>query len=68
MKLYNPLIEKIIKNNLNIFNIENISKKKYQNLINQIKISNYLSNKTKIDLVTLPINKSLFKKKINLME
>ena len=51
-------------NSLNIFNIENISKKKYLNLINQIKISNYLSNKLKIDLVTLPIDKALFKKEI----
>ena len=51
-------------NILNLFNIENISKKKYKNLINQINISNYLSNSSKIDLVTLPINKSLFKKEI----
>ena len=55
---------KIIIKIFNIFNIENISKKKYKNLINQINISNYLSNKSKIDLVTLPINKSLFKKEI----
>jgi 4-hydroxythreonine-4-phosphate dehydrogenase len=53
------------KNYLNIFNIENISKFKYLNLINQIKISNFLSSKTNIDLVTMPINKSIFKKKIN---
>ena len=56
-KNYNP-------NSLNLFNIENISKKKFQNLINQIHISNYLSNTLKIDLVTLPINKALFKKEI----
>ena len=54
---YNP-------NSLNIYNIENISKKKYVNLINQIQICNYLSNKSKIDLVTLPINKVVFKKEI----
>ena len=36
-------------------------------LLNQIKISNHLSNKTKLDLVTLPINKSVLKKKLNLM-
>ena len=54
---YNP-------NSLNIYNIENISKKKYINLINQIQICNYLSNKSKIDLVTLPINKVVFKKEI----
>ena len=53
------------KNHLNIFNIENVSNLKYLNLINQIKISNFLSSKTKIDLVTMPINKSVFKKKIN---
>lgn len=53
------------KNYLNIFNIENVSKFKYLNLINQIKISNFLSSKTNIDLVTMPINKSIFKKKIN---
>ena len=56
-KGYNP-------NYLNLFNIENISKKKYKNLINQIHISNYLSNTSLIDLVTLPINKALFKKEI----
>lgn len=49
---------------LNIFNIENISKKKYINMLNQIKISNFLSTKTKNDLVTMPINKYLFKKNI----
>ena len=54
---YNPRV-------LNIYNIENVSKKKYQNLINQINIANYLSNRSKIDLVTLPINKSIFKKEI----
>ena len=52
------------KNMLNIFNVENISREKSINLINQIKISNYLSEKTKFDLVTLPIDKSVFKKKI----
>lgn len=52
------------KNYLNIFNIENISTHKYKNLLNQIKIGNYLSNLSKFDLVTLPINKSIFKKKI----
>ena len=33
-------------------------------MINQINIANYISNCTKIDLVTLPINKSIFKKEI----
>ena len=54
---YNP-------NSLNLFNIENISKKKHINLLNQIQISNYLSNTSKIDLVTLPINKALFNNEI----
>lgn len=49
---------------LNVFNIENVSEEKYKNLINQINVSNYLANLTKFDLVTLPINKSIFKKKM----
>lgn len=53
------------RNKLNIFNIENVSNKKYLNLLNQIKVSNDLSNMTKFDLITMPINKALFKKKIN---
>lgn len=48
---------------LNLFNVENVSTKKFQNLLNQISIANYLSNQTKIDLVTMPINKSIFKTK-----
>ena len=52
------------KESLNLFNIENISKKKYKNLLNQLEVSNYLSNITKFDLVTMPIKKSLFKKEI----
>ena len=64
-EIINPLdFENYNHNSLNIFNIENISKKKYLNLINQIQVSNYLSNNSKIDLVTLPINKALFKKEI----
>ena len=49
---------------VNIFNIENISRKKYINLLNQIKISNKLANTTNYDLITMPINKSIFKKEI----
>ena len=64
-EIINPLDFKSYNANcLNLFNIENISKKKYKNLINQIHISNYLSNTSLIDLVTLPINKALFKKEI----
>ena len=50
---------------LNLYNVEKISSEKYKNLINQIKVSNRLSVSTGIDLITMPINKSLFKKKIN---
>ena len=64
-EIYNPLdFENYKKNNLNFFNIENIYKEKYQTLLNQLSIANHLSNSTQIDLVTLPINKSVFKKKI----
>ncbi len=50
-------------NCLNIYNVENLSNKKYLNLLNQIKISNDLANLTKYDLITMPINKAIFKKK-----
>jgi len=64
-EIYNPLnFENYKKNNLNFFNIENIYKEKYQTLLNQLSIANHLSNSTQIDLVTLPIDKSVFKKKI----
>ena len=62
-EIHNPLSLKIIIQRLNIFNIDHVSKKKYKNLINQINIANYLAN-IQIDLVTLPINKSLFKREI----
>lgn len=51
-------------NKLNFFNIPNVKTKKIDNLINQINISNFLCNKTKNDLITMPINKFLFKKDI----
>ena len=64
-EIYNPLnFKNYKKNTLNFFNIENIHKEKYQNLLNQLIIANHLSKSSKIDLVTLPINKSIFKKKI----
>jgi len=64
-EIYNPLnFENYKKNTLNFFNIENIQKEKHQNLLNQLIIANHLSKSSKIDLVTLPINKSIFKKKI----
>ena len=64
-EIYNPLnFENYKINTLNFFNIENIHKEKYQILLNQLSIANHLSNSSQIDLVTLPINKSVFKKKI----
>ena len=64
-EIYNPLNFQNYKNdNLNFFNIENIDKEKNQILLNQLSIANHLSNSSKVDLVTLPINKSVFKKKM----
>ena len=51
-------------NYLNIYNVNNVSIEKFKNLLNQIKIANIISNKTGLDLITMPIDKSLFKKKI----
>ena len=65
-EIYDPIkFQNYDKDYLNIFNINHISKIKYQNLLNQIYFSNLLSKKSKIDLVTMPINKSIFKKKID---
>ena len=65
-EIYDPIkFSNYNKNHLNIFNIENISNEKYKNLLNQIEIANNLSIISKNDLVTMPINKSIFKKKIN---
>ena len=62
-EIYDPIsFKNYKKNNLNIFNVENISKKKYLNLLNQIEVANNLANDTKFDLITLPVDKSLFKK------
>ena len=52
------------KNYLNIFEIRNKKVKKYINLTNQLKIANSLSKTTKRDLITMPINKSVFKENI----
>ena len=63
-KVYDPInFLNYKKNYLNIYDIENISRYKHLNLINQINIANHLANITGIDLITMPINKSLFKKK-----
>ena len=53
------------KNCLNIFEIKNQKVKKYVNLINQLKIANNICNSTKRDLITMPINKSIFKENID---
>ena len=53
------------KNNLNIYNVASKRKKKYQNLLYQIEVANKLANITKYDLVTMPINKAIFKKELN---
>jgi len=64
-EIHNPLnFENYKYETLNIFNINHVSKKKYKNLINQINIANHIANTSQIDLVTLPINKSLFKREI----
>jgi len=64
-EIHNPLnFENYNYEALNIYNIDHVSKKKFKNLLNQINIANYLANLSKIDLVTLPINKSLFKREI----
>ena len=55
--------DKVDTNLLNIFNIDHISKKKFENLFNQIKIANLISRNTGIDLITMAIDKSIFKKK-----
>ena len=65
-EVFDPInFDNLDKNSLNIFNIDDVSIRKYENLLNQILISNNLSNKTKIDLVTMPIDKSVFKKNVN---
>lgn len=65
-EIFDPFkFEGLDKQKLNFFNIENISKHKADNLINQLRFSNQISTKTNIDLVTMPIQKSLIKKKIN---
>lgn len=50
-------------NEINFFHLAP-KKTKIDNMIAQIELCNYLSNETGNDLITLPINKSLFKKKL----
>ncbi len=52
------------KNFINVFNVDNSYKEKYKNLLKQIKLSNELSSNTKYDLITMPVDKSIFKKKM----
>jgi len=64
-EILNPLnFDEFNDQSINIFNIENNSSKKYENLLNQLIIANTLSNTTNYDLVTMPVNKEVFKKKI----
>jgi 4-hydroxythreonine-4-phosphate dehydrogenase len=64
-QIYDPIkFSNYDKNKLNLYNVNNVSKAKYKNMLNQIKLSNLISNITGYDLVTMPINKSIFKKKI----
>ena len=64
-EILNPIKFKNYRvNYINIFNIEHKYKEKYKNLLNQLVISNSLSKSTGYDLVTMPIDKSIFKKKI----
>jgi len=56
--------DKVNANYLNIFNVNHISKKKFENLLNQIKIANLIARNTGIDLITMAIDKSIFKKKV----
>ena len=63
-EIYDPVnFNNYKKNQINIFNIEDIYKDKSKNLLNQINLANKLSHNTKYDLVTMPINKSVIKKK-----
>ena len=64
-EIHNPFsFENYNHETLNLFNIDHISNKKYKNLMNQINVANYIANSSQIDLVTLAINKSLFKREI----
>ena len=64
-EIFNPLdFGEYNDQSINIFNIENNNSKKYKNLLNQLSVANTLSNITNYDLVTMPINKEVFKKHI----
>ncbi len=64
-EILNPLdFGEFNDHSINIFNIDNNNSKKYKNLLNQLSIANTLSNTTNYDLITMPINKEVFKKHI----
>ena len=50
------------KSFINIFDVEDKYKAKYKNLLYQLNLSNHLSKTTGYDLITMPIDKSIFKK------
>ena len=63
--IFNPFdFEKINNNKLNIFDLYNPKLNKVENILNQLKFTNNLCNTTGYDLVTMPIDKSLIKRKI----
>ena len=65
-EILDPINFSNYKNNyINIFNINDTYKEKYKNLLSQLKISNELSTITGYDLITMPVDKSTFKKNIN---
>ena len=53
------------ENSINFFNIESKFKEKYKNILYQIKLCNELCLATGFDLITMPIDKSIFKKKMH---
>ena len=59
-----PINFNLKKNFLNIFDVS-YSKSDFDELNIQIRLCNYICNLTGYDLVTMPIDKSVFKKKIN---
>ena len=64
-EIYDPIsFKEYKKNELNVFNVEDVSNKKHLNILNQINIGNNLANLTKYDFITMPINKALFKKNL----
>ncbi len=64
-EIYDPInFMNYNKNAFNFFNVNDFNISKTKNLLNQIKIANRLSNITSNDLITMPINKYIFKKEM----